>query len=202
VSFVLDRLGWIEQRARQEGMPTGGFDRGRIAVGGHSFGAHTSMLLRGLQLEARWGRSVPTFQDDRLQAAVFISPQGPSASITPASYGHLEGPLLMITGAHDGTPMKGKEDKGGDWRAQAFEHTPAGDAYLLWIEGAHHGFGGISGSRWAGAGPEAPDHVLIVKSITTAFYDAYLRGNQEAHNYLNGTKLSEETDGEAYITAK
>jgi len=160
------------------------------------------MLLRGLRL-SQGAQQSPSFLDERIKAAVMISPQGPNDSITPDAYQDLQGPMLMITGDHDGTPIKGREDKAGVWRKQAFDHAPTGDTYLLWIDGAHHGFGGITGNmRWGGAGPEAPDHVYFVKSTALAFFDAYLRDDVAAKAYLHSDQLREETDGKAHLTAK
>lgn len=200
VKFILDSLDVIEQEV--DGL-SGRIDRERVGVAGHSFGAHTTMMLSGLQLRHPRLEHVENFHDERIDAAIAISPQGPGQSITRDSYTQMVGPMLMITGDHDGTPIKGREDKAGAWRRKAFEYAPAGDMYLLWIDGAHHGFGGINGEmNWPGAGPIAPDHVLFVKSTTLALFDAFLRDDDDAKAYLNSDQLAKETDGKATLTAK
>ena len=201
VSFVLDSL---DQLAAAIEPLRGRIDPNRIAVAGHSFGAHTSMLLMGMKLDSRGLAEVPDFRDERIAAAVMISPQGPGRSITARSYKAIKGPFLMITGDNDGTPIKGREEQTGPWRRQAFEQCDGGDRYLLWIEGAYHGFGGINGLKhnWPGKGPVARDHVYYVKSTALAFFDAYLRSDVKATAYLNSDQLASETEGKARLTAK
>lgn len=201
VSHVIDSLDHLA--ARIEALQ-GRIDADRIAVAGHSFGAHTTMLIAGLQLQPPGDVPVPDFRDDRVRATVMISPQGPGKLITTDAYAALQGPMLMITGDNDGTPIRGREKLAGPWRRQAFDHARPGDRYLLWIVDAHHNFGGISGANanWPGAGPEAIDHVLYVKSTTQAFFDAYLKADAQARRYLNSDQLETRTEGKARLTAR
>jgi predicted dienelactone hydrolase len=200
VSHVLDCLDLLEREIKPL---AGRIDRENIAVAGHSFGAHTTMLLSGLKLQGPPGVKPPDFRDPRIAAFVMISPQGPGKSITPESYAAMRGPMLMITGDNDGSPIQGRTDKAGPWRRKAFEHAGADDMYLLWIDGAHHGFGGINGRRgFGGAGPEAPDHVYYVKSTALAFFDAYLGKDPDARAYLKSDKLDRVTSGKAKLTGK
>jgi len=200
VKHVLDSLHVVQRDI--DGL-AGKIDAQRIAVAGHSFGAHTTMLLAGLTLRAPGVDRTITFRDDRIQVSVMISPQGTGKSITPESYTTMQGPILMITGDHDGSPIRGQENHAGEWRKQAFDHAPPGDKYLLWIDGAYHGFGGINGSaRFPGAGPVAPDHVYFVKSTALAMFDAYLRGDAAAKAYLASDKLATVTEGKAKLAAK
>jgi hypothetical protein len=111
--------------------------------------------------------------------------------------------MLMITGDNDGSPMRGKEDLGGDWRRKAFDCVRPGDMYLLWVENAYHGFGGINGNQgWPGAGPNAPDQVLAIRTTCLAFFDAYLHDNKEAQAYLTSGTLAAETREAAAIEHK
>jgi predicted dienelactone hydrolase len=200
VSHVIDSLpSLVEQLDELKGK----VDVRRIAVAGHSFGAHTTMLIAGLTVtDPRSGKAFE-FRDKRVSATVMISPQGPTAMITPESYRTMAGPMLMITGDHDGSPVRGREGKSGKWRAEAFEHVPPGDKYLLWIHGAHHGFGGINGkAAWPGAGPASPDQVALVNTTALAMFDAYLKADAEAKAYLTARRVDTESAGLAELMAK
>ena len=200
VTFLVDSLGLLENRI--PGLE-GKIDHKKLAIAGHSFGAHTTMLICGLELFNPLVGESANFTDDRFSAAVMISPQGLGKTITKNSYEKMEIPSLMITGDNDGSPMKGKEQKNGTWRKEAFDLVPPGDKYLLWVKDAYHGFGGISGKiSFAGSGPMAQDQVSIVKTTTLAFFDAYLKQNQAAKEYLHSKQLEEQTKGAGKITTK
>lgn len=196
VKFVLDSLDTIEQQS--PGLK-GKLDRDRIAHSGHSFGAHTSMLLSGLTLYGPRGDQIK-MADERLKCAVFISPQGTGKSITPQSYQSIRIPVLMITGSKDESPRTGQ---GAKWRLEAWEHMPNKDKYLLFIEGAHHGFGGIVGrQRYPGSGPPNKAHVNFVKTTTLSFWDAYLKKDPVAKAALHATTIKERSNGEARLSHK
>lgn len=202
VRLLLDSLDQIEQQVH--GL-AGRIDRTRIAHGGHSFGAHTSMLLAGLTLYAPSGRSLQ-LADDRLHGFVFISPQGPGRTVRPESYHTIRGPVLMITGSNDSSPVAAPNQPPHDarWRLQAWENLPDGpDRYLLFIEGAYHGFGGITGHQpWPGSGPLDEDQVRYVKTTTLAFWDACLKDDPQARRYLRSGTIEAASDGEAKISRK
>lgn len=157
-------------------------DRERIGVGGHSFGAHTAQLIAGLaHKHPRSGEHV-SFRDKRPRAFVWISPQGNDDSTDAASWRDCTRPTLVVTGTHDRSPRSGAPYT---WRIEAFESLPPGDKYLLFIEEAHHGFGGIAGQlRYPGVGPMVEEQVKLVLETTLSFWDAYLRQNKQAERWL------------------
>lgn len=107
----------------------------------------------------------------------------------------------MITGDEDARPFDDRLK--GAWRRSAFDHAPDGLFYLLWLDEAHHGFGGISGqTRWPGAGPARMDHVLLIQSTMLAFLDAHLRGDKKARNYMAEADLDQKAEGMARIHRK
>jgi len=198
VHYVIDSLDLLEKKIPQL---AGKIDRARIGVGGHSYGAHTSMLISGMLLRHPALREPPDFHDDRVKAIVMISPQGTGLTVNEESYKSMRGPILMITGDNDGSPRRGDEGKAGPWRKEAYDGCPPGDKYLLWVKDAHHGFGGIAGrSPFPGSGPGAPDQVILIQSTGLAFWDAYLRGDGTAMAYLaNADSLA---SGLATVTRK
>lgn len=200
VSHIIDALPDLAEQLKPL---AGKIDMKRIAVAGHSYGALTTMQIAGLAQVNPQTREITDFRDKRVSATVMISPQGPTEMITVDSFKAMAGPLLMITGDNDGTPIRGREHQSGKWRAEAFEHTAPGDKYLLWIDGAYHGFGGINGrGRYSGAGPAAPDHVNLVKTTALAMFDAYVKQDEAAKAYLTTQRVAAASAGLAQLKAK
>lgn len=191
IGRVLDRL---DELARAAGFDPSLVDRERVGVGGHSFGAHTAMLAGGLSLSGPGGRVTFHDPEERADAILLISPQGTGAGITPASFAGIDRPTLMVTGSEDRSPIGGQ---GPEWRMEVWEGLPRGERWLLWIDGAGHGFGGISG-RVLG-GPADPEQVGWVQQATLAFWQATLRGDAAARAWLDGDGLTTGSGGRARI---
>ncbi len=171
VTHVIDKLGWISE---QVPALKGKVDTARLAVVGHSYGAHTTMLLAGMELKA--GLKTVEMPDSRPRAYVAISPPGTGAAVRADCFDKIKKPVLMITGDNDGSPMPGMDKQKGLWRKEAFDNSPTGDRYLLWIDGAQHNFGGIAGpgQRWAGAGPDNARQVRLVAQETLEFLKQFV----------------------------
>ncbi|HEX8171379.1 MAG TPA: alpha/beta fold hydrolase [Thermoanaerobaculia bacterium] len=131
ITFILDSLDTIEQRYPEL---QGKIDRTKIGVGGHSYGAYTAMLIGG----ARTFPGGTSYADPRVKAIVAMSPQGPGEArgLTNESYAQLRVPALFMTGTRDAGVT---QDETPEWRQQAYELSPAGDKWLVVLEGARHG---------------------------------------------------------------
>ena len=184
LSFVLDSLDEVETAV--PGL-LGRIDPTRIGAGGHSFGAGTSNLIGGARTVL--GQS---FLDPRILAALLISPQGEGDLLGPRSWDDFQNPMLVLTGTLDDSDRTGND---WTWRLDPYTHAPAGSKHLIVIDGAYHDFGGISGASFPGQGPRNDDHVLWVRSATTAFFDAYVQGNEGARAWLASNAVTEATNG-------
>lgn len=173
ISFLLDSLPRDKELAQHA-------DFTRVGMGGHSFGAHTTMLVNG---------AMPTvggsLSDPRPRAFLAISPQGESPLFSKQSWQGLKRPTLFISGDNDSSPTGEKPE----WRLDPYRGCPPGEKYLLWVKGAHHNFGGISGLVRQATGPENPDQVEVVKAASLAFWDAYLKGDSAARKVIAEGKL-------------
>lgn len=190
VSFLISNLDGIE---RQVPDLKSRIDRKVIGIGGHSFGAHTTQLLSGATTTT--GRS---FKEKRAKAFTMISPQGVGSIFGRDSWKSLDAPCLFITGSKDVsiTPTTPEQ------RRQPFDLAKPGDKYLLWIEGATHGFGGISGSRFATSGAPNKQHLAYVLSTTTAFWDGYLKSDKAALGFLIPNEIEKASNKEATLALK
>ena len=179
VSFIIDSLGHVENIASQL---IGKLDLRHIGVGGHSFGAYTAGLIAGTTILLP-GRAAPqSFADKRVSAVVLLSPQGEGImGLSAHSWDSVHVPMLLMYGSRDFGPF-GEEPV---WRSEAFAKAPAGDKYEVELEGGTHmGF----------AGPfRHEDHRVEVfqcaKLETLAFWDAYLKQDPKARQYVESHGL-------------
>ncbi len=197
VSFVLDSLDAI---ARNVPDVAGKMDANAVGMGGHSFGAHTTMLVGGAKRVNWLGQAVRSYADRRPKALVIVSPQGPGKGFSKDSYKSIVRPSLFVTGTKDESP---RHDGGAAWRLGAYHACGSKDKRLLFVHGAHHGFGGISGvKRYRSRGPDDPQQVGAVRSGALAMWDAYLKDDKQARAFLAGDAMKRATGGKAEITSK
>lgn len=180
MSAVIDALDQVEDK-----IPAlkGKLDREKIGVSGHSYGACVSMLIAGATIEA--DGKTKSFSDPRVKCIVPISASGTGEyGLTKNSWKDCKCPALYITGTKDVRP--GHEF---EWRKEPFDGSPKGDKYLLIVEGAthfHFGGGPAGMSRFGtGSGMSSVGTATnFVKTSSTAFFDAYLKGEKSAEQYL------------------
>ena len=184
VSAVLDHLADIEQLVPAL---AGHLDRERIAVAGHSFGAHTTLMVAGAQ-PALAGLGDATTADPRPRCFIALSPQGTGQGLNRDSWNAITRPVLVMTGSLDVQPrfLSGDgQEKNGTWRTEPFQFMAPGDKWLAWIEGARHStFSGGAGSKLSGEAAPDPRHFPWVQAMTLAFLDAYLRSDASARRWL------------------
>ncbi|MEM6363371.1 MAG: hypothetical protein AAF745_03020 [Planctomycetota bacterium] len=192
ISFIIDSIATL-QRDIPKLADT--IDQSIVGVGGHSFGAHTAQLVGGTQTKLLSGGK-RRHADDRPLAFLLISPQGRGPQLDDESWSRLERPALVVTGSNDA----GRNGQDYTWRLDPYELSPPRDKYLLFIQDAYHGFGGITGSSGMGnAGPDNPNHVAYVQSMTTAFWDFYLKNDPAAKLALTDNRINDLSDSEATI---
>jgi hypothetical protein len=122
-------------------------------VGGHSFGAHTSQLVAGATTVNAAGTR-ESHADPRPLAFLLLSPQGigfHAAELDERSWDGVTRPFLVITGTND----IGRKGDDWQWRLDPWKYAPRKNKFLLVIQGAWHGFGGVVGdASFRGAGPK------------------------------------------------
>ena len=109
---------------------------------------------------------------------------------------------VVISGTEDRSPLDDERTQADPTtRQDPYKLSPAGDKYLLWMDGANHNLGGISGSfNWPGAGSPNPDMVGLVKATTLAFFDAYLKQDESAKRSLVTMSLLKKANVKASLT--
>lgn len=158
---------------------TGGTPRAPVpaAIAGHSFGAYTTQLLAGAEIDMP-GAPAQRFRDERFNAAIVLSGQGrDQQGLRDGSWNHMDGPVLTVTGTRD------MGAKGGDWhwKCEPYDLAPAGEKYLAVLDEADHFLGGITERD---AQVKIPAQLDAVEALTLAFLDAKLRGSKAARDWL------------------
>lgn len=191
IKFVLDSLDELCDLVPEL---SGRIDDSRIGVGGHSYGALTTQIVAGATVLTLSGGRI-SLMDKLPSAFVAISPNGPNGLFDTNSFAEIKRPMLLVTGGND----FGRSGQLPSWRKKAYELLPEGGKFLLWIEDAYHDFGGISGlsrvaRRWFAPkfmGSENQKHLEVVRTVTLAFWDAYLKGSEKAKEFLKNRKIEQ-----------
>ena len=179
ISFALDNLSRLQQLAPEL---RGKLDRKHIGVGGHSFGAYTSELVGGVTITLP-GHDIPqSFADKRVSAILLLSPQGEGRmGLTADSWDHLRLPMLLMYGSQD----YGAWGEPAAWRSEPYSKSPSGNKYEVEvIGGTHMGFAASSKSKTV-----LNQQFQCAKLETLAFWDAYLKHNRKAAQYLSSYGL-------------
>jgi predicted dienelactone hydrolase len=176
VTEVLDTLSrWNAEK----GHPLQGrMDLSHIGMSGHSFGAMTTEALSGEEMPS--GRS---FTGPRIRAAVVFSPSVLWRGDPASAFGQVQLPWLLMTGTRDASPIG---DVAPADRLKVFAALPPGHKYQVVLDGAEHS---VFTDRPlpADAAPRNPRHHPAIEAISTAFWDAYLRGDVAAQRWLDGS---------------
>ena len=174
VSAVLDRL---EAWNGEAGGPLEGrLDPARVGIAGHSFGAVTAQGVTGQRTAD--GRT--PFTDRRIGAALLMSPSLPRIGDGQSAFGSIAIPWMIMTGTEDDSPVGNATPQS---RREVFSALPPGGKYeLVLFQGEHQAFGDrvLPGSKR----PRDPNHHRVVLALSTAFFDAFLRGDAVAQGWL------------------
>ena len=189
VSLAIDRLPSLEMNAALHGH----IDTNRIGVAGHSFGAYTVMAVAGQGMASRGG----LFRDPRIKAAIAMSTPTPRP-VTDEMMRDVRIPLMHLTGTKDTSPI-GRPQKAEDRRGP-FDHIRGVDQYLVNFNGGDHMV--FSGQR-RGAAVETDDQFhKLIQTDTLAFWNAYLRDDARAKDWLQNGGCANDLAGAATFEKK
>lgn len=201
-----------------------------IGMGGHSFGAFTTLILAGapvnipVNLSPGYG-GLTDFGDKRIKAFLVLSGQGTGkvglCFPSKESYGAIKAPMLVMTGSRD----KGQRGQPPSWRMEPFTYAGGGNKHLLFIEGANHlTFTGNIFTRTIDNDKKERKSLKLFSSMVQnhidsglakaaeynaktkplfpyvqkaglAFYDAYLKNDQSALEFLKSHQLEKSSLG-------
>lgn len=152
------------------------------AIAGHSFGAYTSQLFAGAEIDLP-DEGSRSFRDARFAAAILLSAQGrDQQGLRAGSWNTITGPMLNVTGTRDG----GAKGQDWHWKTEPYDFAPDGDKYLAVLHDADHYLGGIARPDQSPM-PAQKDAVL---QVTLAFLDAYIAADAAAKDWLHAVSGS------------
>lgn len=190
VSFALDRLTALD---RDPAFPLAGrLDLARVGVAGHSFGAFTTMAIAGARIPALGDE--PRYADPRVKAAIAMSTPANRNSDTDTAFADVRIPVFHLTGTKDGR----SRETGGETAAIVGDTTPAqrllpychtqnAPADILVLTGGDHM---VFSGRLTASRPTDQHFQDLVCAGSTAFWDAWLRGDAAARDWLEGGEYS------------
>jgi predicted dienelactone hydrolase len=195
ISFVLDSLPELQKR-----VPTlaSRIDTAHIGVGGHSMGAFTADAIAGALVDLP-SRPAMNFSDPRVKSVLLLSPQGPGEfGLTDHSWDHISLPLMSMTGSLD----NGATHQGPGWKKIPFDRSQPGDKYHLFIEGANHMSFITPQTLLPARGAQAEAILGYTNSASLAFWDAYLKNDATAKQYLHSDALQNSSNGAAKLSRR
>ncbi|MGH1397601.1 MAG: alpha/beta hydrolase family protein [Alphaproteobacteria bacterium] len=187
VPFVLDQLpAWITEN------PDVGqyMNIQNIGMSGHSFGAMTTQVMAGQHFPDASGNLIRMYEP-RFKAGILYSPV-PIRHLVDEHitnddlYGAIDLPLLHMTGTKDDSPLEGHTYK---HRLAVHDHSGHDEKYLLIKEdGDHMVYNGTRGKL--GNTDLREQHEEQIKTAALAFWDAYLKDDKNALDFIRSSFIS------------
>lgn len=177
IRFVIDEL----QKANgSDPILRNRLDLEKIGVGGHSFGAYTTLAVAGEVFVGPRGRRI-SLADPRIKAAMPMSSPVPKDRTTFAeAFGQIRIPCFHMTGTKDDSPVG--NTKAADRRVP-FDFSNGSDQYLVtFTDGDHMIF---SGRGRLSGGEKDTFFQELISAAALAFWDAYLKGDPKAKAWLS-----------------
>jgi dienelactone hydrolase len=154
----------------------GRLDLAHVGMSGHSFGAVTTQAVSGQSMPLGKGA------DARIRAAMMFSPSAPRRGDAKRAFGSVAIPWMLMTGTKDAAAITNIDVAS---RLEVFPALPPGSKYELVLNLAEHSAftdRALPGDRET----RNPNHHRAILAISTAFWDAYLRNDAKAREWLDG----------------
>lgn len=177
VSFAIDQM--EKMNADAAAALKGRLDIENIGVAGHSFGAFTVLAAAGEVYGGPLGLGF-TFTDPRVKAGIPMSTPVPFKQLSAnKAFGRISIPCLHMTGTRDDSPVG---DTMATDRRIPYDGINGADQYLVTFTGGDHMI--FSGRGALPGGEKDAFFQNLIRMSTTAFWDAYLKNDPKAKEWL------------------
>jgi pimeloyl-ACP methyl ester carboxylesterase len=187
LSYLLDQLALRQAAKPNAAQPFPLRDRmdlKHVGAAGHSFGAHTTVMIGGAQMPL--GNQKP-LADSRVSAIIPMSAPVLGGKLFPRmqekTYGSMTVPSLHLTGTLDDSPVG--ETKAADRRVP-FDYMLKSERQLVIFDKGDHMI--FSGRASLTPRPDDAQFQAQIAAITTIFWQAYLRDDKAAREWINEPK--------------
>lgn len=177
ITFVIDQL--VECNKTHPKLK-GVLNLDAIGVGGHSFGAQTTLLIGGQLL----GPST-SFKDPRVKALMPMSAPVPVPILREKAYAGVHLPTMHMTGTKDDSPIG--ETKAAERRVP-FDHIAGCQQWFInFQDGDHMIFSGRSAR--VNEAQKKQDVVFLnqIKQCSLSFWNAHLKSDAKAQDWLQSS---------------
>ncbi len=195
ISFLLNALPKLQKRV---GGLTDKLDLNRIGIAGHSMGSYTAEAVGGALVDLP-GHPATSFADPRAKAILCLSPQGPGQfGLTAHSFDKITLPFMGITGSLDNLgPLATAE-----WHKTPFERSQPDDKYELFIKGANHMSFITADTLLPARSSQAAAILGYTNSASLAFWDAYLKDDPAAKQFLQSDAMERSSHNNAKLSRR
>jgi fermentation-respiration switch protein FrsA (DUF1100 family) len=190
---ILDSLGVIETLVP---VLADRLDDQRLVAAGHSMGGATAMAVTGLVLRNNVSDRVDGFEEDRFDALLLIGDPGNRGFMPEAPWRAVSIPTFVVTGTND----RGQEIDESRMKFEIADPSSisATPNHYLFITDMDHYFGGLVCRTDTASDPD-DDAMVIARGVSTVFLEAYMRGDGQAVEFLDGDDVPALTAGRATL---
>jgi hypothetical protein len=192
MSLVLDGLGEIEQQVPNL---AGKIIHANYIAAGHSIGTLIAMRVTGLVVHEVITDQTIGSNETRFNYLVLLSDPGKMRNMPLSAWTGSKVPTFMSTGTED-YGLMGARGEPEDGNTILSSDTTV-DRYQLLLQDGDHYFGGLVQKEVE----TEPDYegLELFNENSTAFMDAYVKGNKSALNYLNSVDMQTATNSRAEL---
>ena len=197
VRFVVDSLGYLTQKLPDfVGKP----DADRLVSAGHSMGGGTAMVLTGVEMENPRDQSIMKSDEYRFDLLLLITEPGNNRMMPAEPWRYARVPSFVATGSKDYSMAGARAGEKSDLSWQIPENAAVQDQprWYLNVDGADHFLGGLICKENV-PGPQDYAALEMFNGASTAFLDAYLKGDAEAQSFLMQGDIASLTDDRASL---
>ena len=194
--FILDSFDELQKRVPEIADK---LDTERVAAAGHSLGGGTAMAVTGLVMEDRRDGIPFGMKDERFDVLLLITNPGNSPMMPDDPWRMVSLPTFVATGTNDFSGLvrhiKKKESIFKFSGDATFADTPN---HYLFVDDMDHYLGGLICKEMK---DDEPDHEAaeVINGVSTAFLDAYLKGDEGALSFLNSAAMPESASPRARL---
>jgi len=216
ITHILDSF---EELAALAPGVAGKMDTARVGVGGHSLGGYTALLVGGVMVQDPLFGEFIDYSDDRVGPILVMSgPGNDDSELVEDSWAPLTGPMMVMGGSRDPGVFGTLMGIPASWRMAPYEYAPGTDKYRVFLDGARHltYLGPLridEEAYWFDQWPEALPDSWAARFMTTpvgapeanifqdvavaslAFWEAYLKDEQAAQDFLRSGALEQRSHG-------